>query len=1187
VVIQLDTPPLLVPSVPPDGNRLEAMASLRESVFASVRALWPTATVDRTFEAVFAGFSLTLRSGMTPADLDRLRSLAGVRGVYADEQFQPTDGNALDVGAGQMVPAAAREAQPAAAGTGVRVAVIGDGILVDHPTLASTGLSYPAGYPKGDARYASPKVIAARVYLRPGATPWPGEETPLPGPHGGSSGTHYAATIAGVPTLATYRGFQTQVTGVAPNARLMNYRVFYPTTDGRQPTAYSSEIIAAVEDAVQDGAQVILVPWTSNGARSPVDSPVAQALANAVAAGCVLVAAAGDAGPAVGSVSRLPAALPEAITVGAVTAASTIRFDLVDVYDSTGPNAALSSRPFSRAQFGPVITQTLGPLPVVPVSTAATNGQPYACQALPTGSLAGAVALVARGDCSFAEKVDNAQRAGALAVLIYDDDETISEMGCADGALCLPGVLRIPAVMVAKSLGEGLMGLIQEDLNPQLSLVPIARQVATTPDVMLASSARGPGFGRYAKPDLLAPGESVLSAVTRVEADSGPYGLASGSGTAAANVAGQVALLVEKHPLWTPGEVRSALVQTARPDAVATAGASAKASVLAQGAGILQPTLALAAQLLYDPSLGALSGMFAGQRTILAISVHDVRSGGSARRWTVAVTASRGVAVSAPESVTLAPGQSTTLNLSVEVGASVAAGDWQARIALTSGSDVVRWPLWVRVLPQPQAAQVLVIDNDFSNFESYVNYAPYVTDALTATGYAWTLWNADERYDVAQSLPTLAVLNGYQAIIWFTGDNKHADGYYDLHTPLTEVDLTTLGAYLDGGGRLLALGQNLAEASDVNSDDNTTWGRGRFYHDYLGAHWLQGSLFGAEGSGTQPPQAGPAVIGQPGSFLQGVLLHLGPVGDGEGNQVSVDEIAPGGIVDGGDADLVQPILTALGGTASGKGWVGVAKGDEPTLEDERLACQYRTAYLSFGLEGINTMSDTTGRAELLKRIVTWLTDQVTVTLPTGTVGAPNTPLTVACLPVSSANSAFVGYRWRLSGPGLDRVIETTTPELTYSYQTGGQYSVTVQATDALGHSAVAHGTVEIVTAGASTLVASPAPLRTGGSVRYLLTIRNTQGTPLSASVRLPLPSGTSYQYHSAGQLANGVLQWSGTLPSDATYALELGAYLGWAVLPGTLVAEAELRTPAGLLILRSEDEVVVGCYLPLVEDWQR
>jgi Peptidase family M28/PA domain len=65
---------------------------------------------------------------------------------------------------------------------------------------------------------------------------------------------------------------------------------------------------------------------------------------------------------------------------------------------------------------------------------------------------AGEVALVRRGTCFFRIKADNAQRAGAAALLVVDENERPVA-----GTLARPG-LRIPALALGSAAGEGLEG---------------------------------------------------------------------------------------------------------------------------------------------------------------------------------------------------------------------------------------------------------------------------------------------------------------------------------------------------------------------------------------------------------------------------------------------------------------------------------------------------------------------------------------------------------------------------------------------------------------------------------------------------------------------------------------------------------------------------------------------------------
>ena len=52
-------------------------------------------------------------------------------------------------------------------GQGVKIGVVDTGIDVTSPFLNPAGFSYPAGFPKGDARHTTPKVIVARVFPGP------------------------------------------------------------------------------------------------------------------------------------------------------------------------------------------------------------------------------------------------------------------------------------------------------------------------------------------------------------------------------------------------------------------------------------------------------------------------------------------------------------------------------------------------------------------------------------------------------------------------------------------------------------------------------------------------------------------------------------------------------------------------------------------------------------------------------------------------------------------------------------------------------------------------------------------------------------------------------------------------------------------------------------------------------------
>ncbi len=87
-------------------------------------------------------------------------------------------------------------------------------------------------------------------------------------------------------------------------------------------------------------------------------------------------------------------------------------------------------------------------------------------------------------------------------------------------------------------------------------------------DVMASFSSRGP-VGLFIKPDLTAPGVQILAGMTPTPDETllGPpgqyYQAIAGTSMSSPHVAGAAILLMDKHPSWTPGQVKSALMTTA------------------------------------------------------------------------------------------------------------------------------------------------------------------------------------------------------------------------------------------------------------------------------------------------------------------------------------------------------------------------------------------------------------------------------------------------------------------------------------------------------------------------------------------------------------------------------------------------------------------------------------------------
>jgi serine protease AprX len=152
-------------------------------------------------------------------------------------------------------------------------------------------------------------------------------------------GTHVAGIIAGTNTGVTslYTG------GIAPDVRLVNVRVL-----GANGGGYTSDVVAGIDWVIANRAAYnIRVMNLSLGkvvTEPAATDPLCEAVARAVAAGIVVVAAAGNAGetqagvPILGGITS-PGNSPFAITVGALNTWGTNSRsdDTVTSYSSRGP----------------------------------------------------------------------------------------------------------------------------------------------------------------------------------------------------------------------------------------------------------------------------------------------------------------------------------------------------------------------------------------------------------------------------------------------------------------------------------------------------------------------------------------------------------------------------------------------------------------------------------------------------------------------------------------------------------------------------------------------------------------------------------------------------------------------------------------------------------------------------------
>lgn len=854
--------------------------------------------VQETYQIVFNG--LAVDPGKTsPAEARRtLARLPGVKAVFLDFAHQPDLYASIP-----LINAAAAWNNPAIggmanAGAGIKVASMDGGVYHGAPMFDPTGYSYPAGYPAGGLGLTANnngKIIASRVYFRTWDPPTPADNAPWP-VDGTTHGDHTASIAAGEQVVASFLGITETLSGVAPNAWVMSYRVFYDsiTHDG---SFYTAEGIAALEDIVTDGPDVLNNSWGGGpGSVGGEFDPLDQALINASESGIFVSMSAGNAGPGNGTTDH-PS--DNYIDVAASSTDGTLASGRLDIIEPVPTDIDLQGISFGTAAFG-------DPLPIGTTITytyktalAADSANVTGCDPFPADSFAGYAAVISRGSCEFSTKVFNAQEAGATFAVIYNNagDEILNM-----AAGVVANQVTISSVFVGQTDGDGIVQWYDDAVaagkEAVMELNTLAFQAGNRPDVIASFSSRGPGVGNVLKPDIAAPGVNILAqgftpGATGVASNVG-WGQASGTSMAAPHVAGAAALLRQIHPTWSNAEIKSALMSTSKYVGIYDYDGTA-AQPLQMGAGRLDLTNAADPGVILDPPSLSFGQVITGTTPTMQFEVTNIAAATETYTLTTqlvhgssftvtSITEVPGFSV-APQEITLDPGETETVTVTFSTADGMGIGDNQGYIAMQGESHDAHLPAWVRVAPEP-SGDVLIIQNDFSYLfgpPDYPDYLSYYEDALDELGVSYDVWNADEYYDNPTTIPDAATLSMYKAVIYFTGNNYTPDGTYTVATPLTALDMDILTQYANNGGVVFAMGQDLASVLNSTSSSTASF----FYQSVLGGKWLQDSISGYDlpNLPVVPLSDGPAAFHNMSINLGAHETYLGSATLAVGNEV--------------------------------------------------------------------------------------------------------------------------------------------------------------------------------------------------------------------------------------------------------------------------------------------------------------
>ncbi|MEO6086507.1 MAG: S8 family serine peptidase, partial [Umezawaea sp.] len=459
-------------------------------------------------------------------------------------------------------------------GAGMRIGIVDTGIDYTHADFGGSGTV--AAYEAIDRTavdanvFPTAKVVGGKDFSGDDYDArFPEKSTPKPDGNPldcASHGTHVAGTAAGFGENADgstftgdYAGLDADALadmkigpGTAPKASLYALKIF--GCEGS--TNLTTQALDWSLDPNGDGDfadHLDVVNLSLGSDYTGQDDPDSLFVRKITAAGVLVVASAGNGGDFY-DVGGSPANTPEALAVANTRDAFAI-LDGVEAGGETRPGQ------YSQNYTG---YSTLDLTEDVVALTGAGDGcQPFSAadQAL----VAGRFAWLEWDDddttrkCGSAGRTDNAHAAGAVGVVLSSKRDNF-----------LAGIAGNAAIPVFQLTGTATAGVraALDGGTLQVRMTGALRNTVptTTPtlaDTITPSSSRGSRGPIAAKPDVAAPGDTILSADVGTGTGAASKG---GTSMSAPHVSGIAALVRETHPDWSPEEVKAAVMNTAGAD---------------------------------------------------------------------------------------------------------------------------------------------------------------------------------------------------------------------------------------------------------------------------------------------------------------------------------------------------------------------------------------------------------------------------------------------------------------------------------------------------------------------------------------------------------------------------------------------------------------------------------------------
>ena len=395
-------------------------------------------------------------------------------------------------------------------------------------------------------------------------------------------GTHTASTSGGNVVddvvVETAAGFTTppfDISGVAPHANVIAYR----------GCCTLSGLTESIDQAIADEVDVINYSIGSSSPSQAWDDFDSVGFLNARAAGIFVATSNGNDGP-LAATTGSPADAPWLLAVGASTHNRHNGNVLHSLTSSGGPLGDIE---------GKSVTGGLAPTEIV---DAASVDDPFCLDE--TGHEAeftGKIVVCVRGGGGGGRvaKSELVRDQGAVGYVLVNDELHADSL--------LGDEYALPGVFISHDDGTALKAWLATGTGHAGGIQGTIFEIDDDRgDIMASFSSRGPNRAMDTiVPAVTAPGVDILAGHSHDSYTDDIHGFISGTSMASPHAAGAGALLTQARPGWTPAQLQSALMTTARNTVLNHDGEPA--TPYAQGSGHIDVGAAAMAGLLFDETL--------------------------------------------------------------------------------------------------------------------------------------------------------------------------------------------------------------------------------------------------------------------------------------------------------------------------------------------------------------------------------------------------------------------------------------------------------------------------------------------------------------------------------------------------------------------------------------------------------